>query len=982
MKFVALVSGGKDSYFAIQQALDVGHELVACLHMARPPPPPPTSQTKTKDESNKSDDEEQPDEESYMYQSAGSEVVRKQVEECLQVPYFEYTRQGTSQQTSLVYQPQQTDVQEQQQEGSNRSQQQQPPALHRSHDEVEDLYHALQWVLQTCRLSLNMEIQAVSSGAILSTYQRLRVEYVVCQQLQLTSLAYLWRWSTSQRALLHSMLTSGLEAVVVRTAAPPGLVPQQHLGKPLSKLLPLLDKLYDQYQFHVCGEGGEYETLCVDSPLFHQRLVLDQVQIELDDDHDDTVGNLRILQCHTETKTTTTASSCYADKNNMASLATATSKPFDPPPPSLLQNANKVESNHHASPPAVSWPPDNFTSLPSVKCVPGGLLHISEITSPILVSSSSPPPPPPHDDMDSQDKDENEARLVVQEALQVFAILNKTLQQHSCTPHDVVMVHLYLSQMSHFARINQHYQAFFGTFLPPSRSCIATTTTTNSSPSSTRGPRVVLDCLVQRNSGRAMRAANPSSSRFSQLPPQRRQVLHVQSRSFWAPVCVGPYSQANTLWSALHYLAGQIGLNPSTMTLVTASKDNERNDPTATLPFPATTATVEKNWMGQLQLSWRNLAQVLDALDQGSLLDNILSCLIYIPQTVWNSEEEHNNNHAGGSAKNALLSMLQEICQSSLEDNGGVVPGLVDKGEIVFKANNKNEFDGYEDEETMREVMMGSSFASSAMQQSTLNESTTKLSFPAILVVAVAELPVGAEIEVEVVAATQQAAQCLGRTIRHHPAVVVEPRREERIASRSRPATIWKWDTGQNDDDDDNNAGGSSSSSSSAATKIAPEPRHNNKSEKNQNDPLLAMSISCHMCTLGRDCAGYAIVTASVPPESLPMHSYADDILETMMEVLEQNLPEFSMENLLHIRMNYLLAGSSLDQLRSALAVVLATRTIQPAVTWVPVHDMDVLLFPNGNNTIHNSSQMFLAMQATFIEPTNIETELWIRSPR
>ena len=27
-----------------------------------------------------------------------------------------------------------------------------------------------------------------------------------------------------------------------------------------------------------CGEGGEYETLTLDCPLFHQRLVLDEVE--------------------------------------------------------------------------------------------------------------------------------------------------------------------------------------------------------------------------------------------------------------------------------------------------------------------------------------------------------------------------------------------------------------------------------------------------------------------------------------------------------------------------------------------------------------------------------------------------------------------------------------------------------------------------------------------------------------------------------
>ena len=82
MKFVALVSGGKDSIFSILEAQKEGHELVACVHLGRPV---------------------EEDEESYMYQTAGSEVVQTMVEDCIQVPLIHYVRKGKSVQTSLVY---------------------------------------------------------------------------------------------------------------------------------------------------------------------------------------------------------------------------------------------------------------------------------------------------------------------------------------------------------------------------------------------------------------------------------------------------------------------------------------------------------------------------------------------------------------------------------------------------------------------------------------------------------------------------------------------------------------------------------------------------------------------------------------------------------------------------------------------------------------------------------------------------------------
>jgi len=47
-----------------------------------------------------------------------------------------------------------------------------------------------------------------------------------------------------------------------------------------------------------------------------------------------------------------------------------------------------------------------------------------------------------------------------------------------------------------------------------------------------------------------------------------RKVLHIQSMSGWAPLCIGPYSQANVLFDAVVFLAGQISLDPNTMNII------------------------------------------------------------------------------------------------------------------------------------------------------------------------------------------------------------------------------------------------------------------------------------------------------------------------------------------------------------------------------------------------------------------------------
>lgn len=49
-----------------------------------------------------------------------------------------------------------------------------------------------------------------------------------------------------------------------------------------------------------------------------------------------------------------------------------------------------------------------------------------------------------------------------------------------------------------------------------------------------------------------------------------KQVMHVQSISQWAPACIGPYAQFNSA-RGLVFVAGQIGLDPPVMTLVSST---------------------------------------------------------------------------------------------------------------------------------------------------------------------------------------------------------------------------------------------------------------------------------------------------------------------------------------------------------------------------------------------------------------------------
>jgi diphthine-ammonia ligase len=160
MKFVALVSGGKDSIYSILQCIENGHDLVACVHLGAPTTDSDTDSTSNSD-----------DEESYMYQSAASEAVKVLVGECLGVPLIFYPRKGTSINTSLVYEDEMRTTTSTAESPTSQSEQMDQTDRDSSaiHDEVEDLYNALRQVQQQFP-----DVSAVCSGAILSTYQRIR----------------------------------------------------------------------------------------------------------------------------------------------------------------------------------------------------------------------------------------------------------------------------------------------------------------------------------------------------------------------------------------------------------------------------------------------------------------------------------------------------------------------------------------------------------------------------------------------------------------------------------------------------------------------------------------------------------------------------------------------------------------------------------------------------------------------------------------
>lgn len=223
MKFVALLSGGKDSLYAAGKAIQMGHEMVCVANLYS-----------------------QDEQDSYMFQCAGTLFVPA-IAKALNKPLISRKLTGKSVMKEAAY-------------------------TKTEGDEIEDLYELI--LEAKCRFP---DIEAVVSGAVLSEYQRARVEHI-CARLSLASIAPIWRMD--QRELLLEMIEEGYEAVLIKISSM-GLY-KENLGQSIRELFPYLEEINKKYQVNMAGEGGEYESLVLDAPIMKMRLVLERTEVITD----------------------------------------------------------------------------------------------------------------------------------------------------------------------------------------------------------------------------------------------------------------------------------------------------------------------------------------------------------------------------------------------------------------------------------------------------------------------------------------------------------------------------------------------------------------------------------------------------------------------------------------------------------------------------------------------------------------------------
>lgn len=503
LNVIGLISGGKDSLYSLLHCIVNGHRIVALANVY----PPGTSS---------SDDPEDID--SYMYQTVGHRIIPLYAQ-ALDLPLYREPVRGGASNSHRDYKP--------------------PPSASGVEDETESLIPLLTQVKNA-----HPEANAVSTGAILSTYQRTRVESVALR-MGLIPLSFLWQFPYlppyRQASLLDDMFAAGQRSIIVKVAS--GGLNSNFLGQNVAdpKVVARLSSTMSRFGKHevgnVLGEGGEYETLAEEGPppLWKGKIVSREQQVI------EGAGGSAILKL---------SSVSVIPKESLRNSDVCAM----PRKPDLLDSEfQEVLRKLQVSPgPQTDECDEDPTTLSTplppvnmvIKALPGEIIRISNLhcIRPGLAAGEQ-----------------------MREIVGTLRILLEV--RWSLNPTSIVFSSISLRSMTDFGDVNAVYGSLFRDPNPPARASIACGDLLPNNVD------VVLSVTV-----------DPGND--------RRSGLHVQSRSYWAPANIGPYSQAIAVpllsneelsdggeqtQQSIHcpqlvHVAGQIPLVPSSMDLISVEQ--------------------------------------------------------------------------------------------------------------------------------------------------------------------------------------------------------------------------------------------------------------------------------------------------------------------------------------------------------------------------------------------------------------------------
>ena len=136
--------------------------------------------------------------------------------------------------------------------------------------ELEDLELAIKVAKE------KFDFSGILTGALFSEYQSSRIEKI-CLKLGLKCVNPLWH--KNQEEEMQELVDQGFEFIFTAIAAD-GLN-KNWLNKVIDNTdLLKLKELKDKIGSNVAGEGGEFESLVLDCPLFKKKLVIEEFEIQ------------------------------------------------------------------------------------------------------------------------------------------------------------------------------------------------------------------------------------------------------------------------------------------------------------------------------------------------------------------------------------------------------------------------------------------------------------------------------------------------------------------------------------------------------------------------------------------------------------------------------------------------------------------------------------------------------------------------------
>ena len=540
---IALVSGGKDSFFSALHCLEQGHVLVALANLC--PPDQDGHGCEQLEEgvrvfhpggvhAGDGCRESQDDLNSFMYQTVGHQVVPLYAT-ATGLPVYQRGITGRA-----VCQGRDYDADD--------------DAL--QSDETESMAHFLRVII-----SRHPEANALSAGAILSTYQRTRVESVA-PRLGLVPLAYLWKYPVLPTSATSTpAAAAAASAPATATATAPVPTPPQR-RKPQPSRADPAQLLHDMAAAHVTarivkvasagldetflwervtssagarrvsralsrfagpgplsasggvlGEGGEFETLVTGGP---DRLFAGKVVRVAEGGRKvvsggsgcfwlDFAGEMAVVDGGTREEGTVRVPGLWDQRFEWVLEGLE----------GLCGGSEAIQKSPELGPTSSGIESESIEAISR----PSSVVQLA------LIQPSSTP-------------------SIEEETTNLIALARQKISPSSITSVIIVLRH-----MSDFSRVNPIYATLFPKPNPPSR--------------------VTISC------GDLLPARSNIAIYFT-LDKGERSGLHVQSRSYWAPANIGPYSQAiqTPLFPEEHgsggklvTIAGQIPLVPATMAL-------------------------------------------------------------------------------------------------------------------------------------------------------------------------------------------------------------------------------------------------------------------------------------------------------------------------------------------------------------------------------------------------------------------------------